>query len=179
MQAFKENDQKESRVASCFNSVLDLTSFNRTEFFDGAYSSHGLGRVLFNLNASPMASVVDLNNFLEAYPAFHELFTRPGTFEFYIQVIRSVWGEQVGIEFIIPSPGILQINIDALDVVTANFSSRSIENNVYVYDNIVDHVGDSIVFQTSQGIKTQTEAERMMRELHPQGVFVETNLIIT
>src|SRR5690606_374180 len=131
------------------------------DFYEGAYQSYGLGQVLFNLKADPMSTVVDLPTFLESYPAFHELFTRPGTFECSLQVFRSVWGDQVDVQFETPSPGILIININALTITTTNFAARRIENNAYVNDLMIDHEGDYIVFQTSQGIKTQEEAERM------------------
>lgn len=178
MQAFKENDPKELKVRSSFDPALSLISSNRSEFYEGAYTSYGLGQILFNLKNDPMARLVDLETFLESYPAFHELFTRPGTFEFYLQLFRSIWGDQVEVEFIIPAPGHLKINISALTSRLDSFGAREVSGNAYQYHEVSDHEGDILMFQTSQGIKTQEEVNRMIVELHPQGIFLEINLII-
>lgn len=179
MQAFKENDPKELKVRSSFDPALTLISNNRSEFYSGAYTSHGLGKVLFDLKNDPMARVLDEETFLESFPAFHELFTRPGTFEFYLQLFRSIWGDQVDVEFVTPNPGCLEINISALSSRKDSFGAREVSGNAYQYHEVSDHDGDIIAFQTSQGIKTQQEVDRMIAELHPQGIYLTINLLIS
>src|SRR5690606_40936008 len=102
MQAFKETDEKEEKVVATAFPVLDLISNDRTDFFDGAYEAFPLGDVLFDLNRDPLAGVVTREIFRSSFFAIHQLFTRPGTFEFYLDVFRAVWGDGVEVEFSIP-----------------------------------------------------------------------------
>lgn len=182
MQAFKETDEKEEKVVATAFPVLDLISNNRTDFFDGAYEAFPLGDVLFDLDRDPLVGVVTREIFRSSFFAIHQLFTRPGTFEFYLDVFRAVWGDDVEVEFSIPQPGVLQINIQALDVQLNIAMARRIVNNSYVYDEIIlqggDYDGDNLAFQGTQGIKTQNETDTLMFELHPAGVFVQTTLDI-
>lgn len=178
MQRFKQNDPIERKVTDCFSPMTELIENMRTEFFDGAYTSYGLGEAIFNIGADPMARSSSKETYLESYPAFHELFKKPGTFDFFLGVFRSVWGDDVEVEFSIPTPGHLVINIEALESRADNWTARSIVDNEYIYDNMVDHVGDNLMFQAVNGVKTQQEVDTMMAELSVQGIFTETTLTI-
>ena len=182
MQAFKETDEKEEKVVATAFPVLDLISNDRTDFFDGAYEAFPLGDVLFDLDRDPLVGVITRETFRSSFFAIHQLFTRPGTFEFYLDVFRAVWGDDVEVEFSIPQPGVLQINIHALDVQLNIAVARRIVNNSYVYDEIMlqggDYDGDTLAFQGTQGIKTQNETDALISELHPAGVFVQATLDI-
>ena len=65
-----------------------------------------------------------------------------------------------------------------MSALNSDFLSRSIVDNAYVYDEVVDHSGDFIAFQGVLGIKTQPELDALMIELHPDGIFVEAELEI-
>lgn len=178
MKAFKETDLVEKKVRDIALPLLNILSGDRTQFFNEGYVAYPLGDVLFDLRRDPLAGVITKEVYRISFPAIHDLFTRSGTFEFYMDVFRSIWGENVEVVFTIPSPGVLQINVEALDSQTELFMARRVENDVYFFDEVMDHEGDNLVFQGTQGIKTQGEIDALINELHPAGVYVETTLVI-
>ena len=179
MQAFKETDEIEKKVRDILLPLLTVTSNEKTEMYNGAYTAYPLGDVLYDLMRSPLARNMSKESFRTSFFAIHELFTRPGTFEFYMDVFRAVFGDDVDVEFTVPAPGKLLINVEALDIVNDLFMARSIVDNQYVQDEVIDEVGDNIVFQGTQGLKTQREVEALIYELYPAGLWVQTTLVIT
>lgn len=179
MQAFKQSDATEIKVRDCALPLLTDLGGERDAMLAGAFTCFELGDVFVELNNSPLADVIAPESFRSSYYAIHQLFTRPGTFEFYIDVFRAIFGTEVDIEFVIPGPGQLQINIASLSVLLEDFLARSIVDDAYVFDEVVDHDGDSISFQGRLGIKTQSEIDALMVELHPAGIFVEADLELT
>lgn len=180
LQPFKINDAKEKKVTDAFLSLLNLISAETDNFYSGAYESAPLGDVLFELNRSPMAGVIDKDTFRKSFFALHNIFTRPGTFEFYMDVFRAVWGVDVVVDFTIPAAGKLEIEIDALSAQLDDFLARTIVDNEYVYDEVIEtDTGDNIAFQGNQGLKTQDQAEKLIFELYPAGVYTTITLTIS
>src|SRR5690606_18796015 len=112
-----------------------------------------------------------------AFPQIHELFTRPATFEFYLDVLRAVWGDTADITFTVPEPGQLVISIESLTLELQDFLARRIEDNTYIYETITTQEGDTILFQGTQGIKEQREADALINEISAQGVY--TTIVLT
>lgn len=179
MKKFSPNDEVESKVIEVLKPLLDTLEADRIDFFEGAYTSYPLGNVLYDLDASPLAGSISREVFRTSYFAIHDLFTRPGTFDFYIEVFKAIFGDDVELEFEIPAPGKLNINVQALTIIQDRLIARSIVSGAYVYDEIVDHEGDFLVAQVTQGPKTQSEIDAIMIEIKPQGIWVETSLVIT
>lgn len=179
MQAFKETDEKEAKVAATFTPLLDLLSSDRDTMYDEAFSAYPLGDIFVALNNSPLARAIPADAFRKSFFAIFDLFTRPGTFEFYLTVFRAIFGEEVEVTFSVPAPGKLNINIESLNELLETFSARSIVDDAYIYDDVIDHDGDFIAFQGSQGIKTQAELDALMKELQPAGIFVTATLTLT
>jgi len=178
LQRFKESDETEAKVIAVAMPILDDLGEARDEFYEGAYSAWPLGELLYDLKKDPLSGVITRDVFVRSFPAIHQLFTRPGTFEFYMTVFRQIWGDNVQIVFGIPSPGVLTINAKVLDVENFFLVARRIFGPDYVYDPIVDHEGDNILVRATVGIKTQTEISALMNELAPAGIFVITTLEI-
>lgn len=179
LQPFKENDTKEQKVKDAFLPILNLLGDDRDSFYEGAYECFVLGDVLFLLKRDPLAGVVTQETFRQSFFAIHNLFTRPGTFEFYLEVFRAVWGDDVAVNFSVPAPGKLLISIEALTVQLDDWLARRIENDTYIFDEIIDHEGDNIQLRGTQGIKTQNETEALVNELYPAGLWVQTTLVIS
>jgi hypothetical protein len=176
LQAFKQNDLIEAKVRDAFLPILDILGIDRDSFYDGAYESYVLGDVIYELKASPLAGPINQEIFRQSFFAIHDFFTFPGTFEFYLKVFRAVWGVDVGVEFLVPAPGKLIINIQALTVQVNLLVARRIVNNAYVYDQVITHDGNNIGTQGKMGLKTQAEADALIKELYPAGLWVELNL---
>jgi hypothetical protein len=177
-QPFKENDELERRVALVFESLQTRLSQDRNLFYAQAYTAEPLGEVLQNLNADPLAQSLSEEVYRVSYPAIHELFTRPGTFEYYLSVFRRIFGNNVEVEFTIPSPGVLEIDVEAAELLLSNFMAREIISDEYVYHEVVDEEGDNIVFQGAFGAKTPSEMDLLTKELSPSIIFTTSTLTI-
>lgn len=178
IQYFKNNDDLEKKVADVFDPILTSLGLERTDFYDGAYAAQPLGEVLKNLKRDPMVGVISDDVYVQSFSAIHELFTRPGTFEFYLQLFRKIWGDAVVIEFTVPSPGILDINIEAVEAISYRFIARRIVDDAYIYEPVIDDVGDNIVFQGTIGLKTQSEVDLLMKEISPANIYTTATLVV-
>lgn len=177
-QRFKEHDETEAKVIAVATPLLDELSGYRDDFFDEAHISYALGGVLYDLDRDPMSGVIPRDVFTRSYPAIHQLFTRPGTFEFYLAVFRSIWGDTVEIEFDVPQPGVLTINATVLDLERFQLVAREIFDNAYVLNPIIDHDGDNLDVRDTSGLKSESEIGALMNELAPEGIIVYTTLSI-
>lgn len=177
-QRFKENDVTESQVYNIFLGTLESLGVDRDTFFEEAFETYGLGEVLYDLRKDPLADVITREVYRTSYPAIHELFTAPGTFEFYLSVFRKTFSEDTEIEFKIPGPGQLEIEINALNLEEFNILAREIVGGVYVYHTLVtSDFNEPIVAQGVTGIKTQSEIEGLLAEISAYGVYTTVKLI--
>lgn len=175
-QFFKSNDELEQKVYSAFSPSTDAMGDELDDFYDSANETYPLGDALYILERDPMAGVILPETFRESFPEIHDQFTRPGVFEFYLNVLSKIWGETADIEFSVPAPGKLNINIEALTLELLTFSARKIEDNTYIFEDILTQSGDTLVFQGTQGIKDQREADALIREIAPQGIYTQVIL---
>jgi hypothetical protein len=166
LQRFKDNDITEAKVIEVAMPTLELIGSNLDDFWQGAFTSYLLGEVLYDLDRDPMSGVISRTIFRQIFPEIHQIFTRPGTFEFYLTIFRAIWGEDVEIEFVVPDEGRLQINASNLPI------------DEYVYSELVDHAGDFIMLQDKAGIKNQSELDALINEISPAGIFTETTLTL-
>lgn len=165
-------------VAQVMIPTIQSLGVDHDTFFDEAFASYLLGDVLWNLDRDPLVGVVTKEVFRSSFPAIHELFTRPGTFEFYLSVFRKIFSADVDIEFEIPGPGQLVINVSAITYENFGILTREIVDDVYVYSNLVtSDLNEPIVGQGVVGIKTQAEMEGLISEISAYGVYTEINLV--
>lgn len=178
MQYFKPNDEKEIKMVEAGSPPFDAKSAELDDFFEGCYSTFPLGDLLWESGRSPLSNAIVQSIFRQSFPEIFEAFTVAGSFESYLTVFSKIFGEDAEVTFTVPAPGKLEISIVATGIELSPFITRYIEDNAYVFDNIVDEEGDNIVFQTIQGFQTQYELERMLFEMVPAGIYTEISLTI-
>lgn len=178
LQPFKANDTNEAVMRDIALPTLEDLGNERDTFYNECWESYLLGDILYELIRDPMSGVITQDVYRQSFPAIHELFTAPGTFEFYLSVFRSIWGENVDVEFVVPGPGQLTINLDVLDFELGLFAARKIVDSGYIRDLVVTEDGDNIVFQGSKGIKTQKQANALIYEISMHGVYTIINLTL-
>lgn len=178
-QEFHKGDELETRVASVFGAILTSLDLERDNFYDGAFLAQELGQVLWNLERDPIVGVVSETTYRTSFSLIHDLFTRPGTFEYYLSLFRKIWGDEVEVTFDVPSPGILNITINAVDALLFDFIARKIVSDAYVYEEVIDSDGDNIAFQGTVGIKTQDEVDRLIKEISPANIVTSATLTIS
>lgn len=161
---------------ACAEPAMTELSEQKDDFFDGAYSCFLLGDLLYESNRSPLANAIDQTIFRESFFTIFEAFLVAGSFESYLVVFRKIFGDDVDVEFVVPGPGQLEINIEASEVILSDLLARYIEDNEYVFDEIVDWDGDNIAVQTIKGFQSQYELEQMLFEMVPTGIYTEISL---
>lgn len=177
MQYFK-GDEKELKFDGAGEPTMSALSLQKDLFFDGAYACFVLGELLYDENRSPLANAIDRDIFREGFAVIFEAFVVAGTFESYLTVFRNIFGDDVTVSFTVPAAGKLQIGIVATGVAQNNLLARSIVSGAYVYDEIVDQDGDNIVALNPKGFQTQYEAEQMLFEMVPAGIYTTVSLTI-
>ena len=177
MQNFKNGDATELKYENSAEPILSTLSSDKDDFFEGAYETAPLGDMIFDSNRSPLTNAIKKEIFRAAFKQIFEAFVKVGTFEAYLTVFAKIFGDDAVISFTVPAPGKLTISIEATQIELSDFIYRIVENNEFVYDQIITQDGvDNLVFQSIQGFATQYELERMLFEMVPAGIFTDIDL---
>jgi hypothetical protein len=177
MQYFK-GDALEQKFDDAGEPIMSELLLQKDLFFAGAYECAPLGELLFDNDRSPLSNAIPREIFRLAFKEIFDAFVEVGTFESYITVFQKIFGEDVGIVFTVPDPGKLNIDITATNVELSEFIARYIEDNTYIFDEVIDDEGDNIVFQSIQGFESQAELEQMLFEMVPAGIYTEITLTL-
>jgi len=76
------------------------------------------------------------------------------------------------------TPGNLIINVETSSVDQFIAEIREISGNEYIEYDLVDDVGDNIIFSSVVGIETESELEDVVFVLAPAGIYTQVNLTI-
>lgn len=178
MQHFK-GDETELKFEGSASTVLDELSLQKDLFFSGAYSAAPLGDVLYTAGRTPLSNAIVKSIFRTSFNEIFESFKVAGSFESYISVFKKIFGVTADIQFTIPGPGKLIIDIIATEIVLDNLAPRYIVENTYILDHLVTQDGvDKIMLQSIKGFQSQYELEQMLFEMVPAGIFTEINLTL-
>jgi hypothetical protein len=175
MQYFK-GDDTEKKFFAVLDPILTAVSAHKSDFYSNAYGSAPLADMIFESGRSPLTNAIVQSIFRLTFKEIFDAFVVAGTFESYLTVFRKIFGNDVVITFTVPGPGQLTIDIDATTTELSPFVARKIVDNAYVFENVVDHLSNRIVFQTIKGFQSQYELEKMLFELVPGGIFTTISL---
>lgn len=177
MQYFK-GDEKELKYDGAGKGVLDNISLALDSFFAEAYACKALGELLYDQERAPLIKAIKREIFIQCFKELFEAWSFCGTFESYLLVLRKIFGEDADIVFTVPGPGRLQIDIVSTGFELSPFVARKVEDNQYVFDNVVDHEGNQLVFLGFLGIDTQYDLEQVLFTMTPHGIFTEVSITI-
>ena len=178
MKYFK-GDATEIKMQAIFEPINAVIESGKDLFLAEAYQTYPLGDLIHTEDRSPLSNAIIQDIFRQSFKEIFDAFVVAGTFESYLTVFRKIFGDTVDVDFVVPAPGKLSITIIADGLELSNFITREIVSNAYVYDTIVDDVGDNIVFQTIKGFQTQYELELMLNEMVPAGIFTDIDLTVS
>lgn len=178
MAQYFKGDATELKYYESTTEITQTLGVELTEFFDEAYACFILGELIWDNELSPLSTAIPRDIFRESFSAIFDSFLFTGSFESYMTVFRSIFGEDVEVTFTVPAPGKLNIDIVALNVVLYDFVARYINDDEYILDEIIDDEGDNIAFQSIKGFESQYELERMLFEMVPVGIFTEITLTL-
>lgn len=178
MPQFFKGDALEQKFYNAGKDICDQLSLERDEFFEDAFNCFILGEVLYDTKRSPLVNAIPRDIFRESFSALFNSFVYAGSFESYLDVFKKIFGDEVLVTFAVPNPGHLQINITTDNVILFDAVARRIENNQYIFDNLITQDGDQIVFQTIKGFQSEYELKQMLFEMVPDGIHCEITLTI-
>ena len=175
MQYFK-GDPIEIKFDEAGAPLLDGISADRTEFFNDAYDTAPLGDLLQVTGRAPLSNAIPNDIWRGSFAEIFNSFLLAGSAESYLTVFRKIFGENVEVTFTIPGPGKLLIYIVTSDLETFHWVGRHVEDNAYVYDNIVTQDGDQLIFQSIKGFQSEYELNAMLFEMVPAGIWTVITL---
>ncbi len=168
---FSPNNLRDQKFNRVFDDLETSINADLNTFFDQCYANYVLGDVLWVNDLDPIAKVLKQEYYRISFNAIHELFTRPGTFEFFLDVFRAMWGADVQVIFTIIQPGQLKIEIFGSTPALNEILYREIVGNSYVYGDLVTEDDDFLVAQESTGPQTLEELLMIMSELGVSGIY--------
>lgn len=175
---FYKGDATEQKFFDSANPVLLNLETGKNEFFEGAYQCFMLGQILYDSGRAPLANAIPREIFRESFAAIFGSFLEAGSFETYLDVFRNIFGDDVEVTFTVPAPGKLNIDIVAAGLAIFDLVGRTIQDNSYIIDEIVDYDGNNVVGQSIKGFETQYELEQMLFEMVPAGIYTQISLTI-
>lgn len=183
MTQYFKGDAEELKYLAIWRAAQSVQSVDLDTFFEEAFNCLPLGEVLFDTKRAPLTNAINRDIFVTAFAEIIEAFVNAGSAEAYLTVFRKIFGEDVSVQFTVPNPGHLVIDIETpggIDSVEESiFVAREIDDGQYVFYEVITQDGlDTIVFSTVKGFTSQYELERMLFEMVPEGIYTEINLTI-
>ncbi len=158
--------------------IADNIQISLNDFLSDCYGTVPLGELLWDASRVPLTNAIRREIFIGCFKELFEAFSFCGTFESYITVFKKIFGDDVEIEFTVPGPGKLNIDITTSGIQEFNFIAREILSNAYVRHTIVDHNGDKILLRGILGIETPYELEKALFTMVPGGIYTQVSLTI-
>lgn len=166
--------RKEKEDISNYNiwkSVKEFVLSGITEFFNNAYSSKGLGELLYNPKYADIVRGISKDIFVKTYSQIFESFNAPGTYNNLILILKAIFGENCLIQFENPSPGVLNINITQYAAERSKWITKPDE------DFIINNESDYIVFNEFISQTYIDEVVVLFKQyLQPEGIFYNINI---
>lgn len=177
---FKPNDVRDQKFNAIFDDLFNEINADYDTFFNQGYSSYLLADIIWDNKLDPVTNVLTREVYQTSFNAIHKLFTRPATFEFFIDVFRAMWGADVTVIFTIIKPGQLKIEILGSTPEYNEILYREVVGgSSYIYDEIITQDGDSLTAQESAGPQTIEDLLMIMSELGANGIYYSPLVLIT
>lgn len=168
-----KGDEVELKFEAAAQPAFDLTSAALDDFYAEGFDSTPWLLMLYDENRMPYSQRINKDAFVDFIKETLKRFPTIGTFDTYLFVLRAIFGLSSEINFTIPSPGILQIDLNASSSLEFDFVAK---NELGELDNIVDDLGNQIIFRGIAGIETEYELELLFSEIMPAGITPHINL---
>ncbi len=178
MTKFFKGDALEIQMYESANPIVTTVENYINEFYEDVYGSVPMGEFLYDEERVPLTNAIKRDVFIRSFKQIFEAWQFSGSFQSYMTVFEKIFGEDVEVEFTVPAAGKLEIDITATGIQEIQFQARVIEDNAFVYYDMIDDEGDFIVFTTVLGFETQQELETMLFTMVPAGIFTTVTLTI-
>jgi hypothetical protein len=174
-QLFK-GDTTEQKFLAAGQPAFDLISVAQDAFLASGKTASDFLLMLYDEGRVPFVDRVPRDAFVAFFREAVERFPSTGTFEAYLFILKSVFGEDTEVLFDVPSAGKLEMVINAgtalpFDLVVTQWNGFAFEDFTLVTED-----GDTITVTTLSGIDSQGELEALLAELIPAGIWPDITL---
>lgn len=167
-QNFK-GDAIELKISGAAQQVFAQLLADLTAWFDDAYNSAGLGKILYDNNLTFLTQSISRDIFIKNYGRVLRSWEYLGSFESYYVVLRQIFGPRTQIIFERLSPGALKIDITVQQLDFFKWLAR-VEKGKLVISRAN---GQNIYLRAALGITHFYEVRGILNSLIPAGIFVE------
>lgn len=175
VQYFKE-DERELKFYNAGKNAFDVVTSAQESFFDGAYTASDFLLALYDAGRMPFADRVPRDAFVAFFLQAVPNFPFTGTFEAYLFILKSIFGQATEIFFEVPAPGKLSILVDAEASFFDDWVATEFIDGVYVDTPMVTWEGEGMEFGGVSGITSQAQLVMLLQEIIPQGIWTNIGL---
>lgn len=174
-QNFK-GDTTELKMRAVAEPLLDLTSSSLNDFYEGGFDSTPFLLAMYDDKRMPFSERIPRDAFVDFVRQAFANFPVTGTFESYLLILRSVFGEASEINFVIPTAGKLEIDIAAIANSEFQFIGREYSGGAFTFFDMIDDEGNLLTFRGVPGIDTEYKLQLLFSEIMPAGITPEIAL---
>jgi hypothetical protein len=175
-QKFK-GDATELAIEAAAAPAFELVSAAQDEMLAGAYHSSPFLLMLYDQGRMPFSDRVTRDVFVAFIQEALGRFKTAGTYDFYVFILKAIFGERTQILFEDPPvPGKLIMSVNAEASLEFEFEAKEFVSGAYVLSNLIDHNGDTLAFMGLSGIDSQYKLDQLFAEIIPAGLYSEVTL---
>lgn len=176
-QKFK-GDALELKMEAAAQPAFDATSAALDDMLEGAYTCEPFLLMLYDEGRIPFSNRVGREAFVPFIREALSRFNNIGSYDFYVFILKGIFGESTLIWFNEPVAGKLSIQVSPAAALTFDGIVRENSGGAYEYFNLVTSVGEKIEFSALSGIENQYELDQLFAEIIPAGIFPIVDLTV-
>ncbi len=146
------------------------------DFNQNSYIAADFLLMLYDSGRMPFSDRVPRESFVTFFRQAIVKFPFTGTFECYIFILTSIFGDGSTILFNIPAAGKLDILVNAASTLSFDFIFREFIGGAYVFSNFTDDDDNPIQARAISGIDSEYRLNLLLDEILPAGVFTDVSL---
>lgn len=174
-QKFK-GDALELKMEEVGIPAMDLCGQALDDYNAGGYDSAPFLLMLYDEGKMPFSDRVPRDSFVAFFREALTRFPFTGTFESYIFIMQSIFGDGSTVLFDVPAPGKIQMLVNAASSLEFNFVAKEFIDGIVQENNVVDSDGNQFTFRGIFGIDSEFELQMLLAELIPAGIFPDITL---
>lgn len=174
-QKFK-GDDFELQMEEAAKPAFDSTDHALDDFYDGCYLASDWLLALYDAGRMPFSQRVPRDSFVDFFKQALGYFPSTGTFEAYLFILESIFGEGTDVQFEVPAAGKLEVLVNAASSLSFDFQAREFIGDGFNFFEMETVDGDTISFRGISGIDSEAELIQLLSELIPVGVFTDIAL---
>ncbi len=169
MQNFK-GDAVELKIQSIADTLFSNINISLDQFYVDGYNSSDFLLMLYDEQRMPFYRTIARDAFIPFIKEALIRFQFTGSFDTYLFLLKSLFGDDSDITFSVAAPGKLDIAIDAYSELTFDFIVREITESGYAEYTLATSELDDIVIRGIAGIQNEYELGLLFSEIMPAGI---------